>query len=257
MVLRAIVAKRREDLKLFRASARLTGFAQQLSLVLRELQRSQLTPDSLNQLAEHAREVTGLAYKLQDLATLLQDYLDWLDAHDLQDADSLLTAATEALLQIPKANGPTLNSEQQGRGPSASQPAIRDSFFECIWVDGFAELSEQEMGLLIALVPYCGAATITFCLDRVPTEKISWLSNWAAVRRTFERCRVRLASLPDIRVVTRPLRREPNQNRFADSPVLQHLERYWAEPQEYVAATFDHGLAEVRSLATPDADVQN
>src|SRR5438105_7178942 len=78
MVLRAIVTKRRDTLKLFRASARLTGFAHQLSLVLRELQRAQLTPDSLNQLAEHAQEATGLAYKLQDLATLLADYLAWL-----------------------------------------------------------------------------------------------------------------------------------------------------------------------------------
>ena len=236
MVLRAIVARRREDLKLFRASARLTGFAQQLSLVLRELQHSQLTPESLNQLAEHAHEATGLAYKLQDLATLLADYLAWLAAHGLQDADSLLTAATEALLQIPKANSPIVNSGEEGRGPSAPKPETRERFFERLWVDGFAELSEQEMGLLTALVPRCGGATITFCLDRVPTEKISWLSTWSVVRRTFERCRARLASLPDIRVVTRLLRREPNQNRFADSPVLQHLERSWSEPQEYVAA---------------------
>src|SRR6185312_10522312 len=42
MVLRALLAKKRDELKLFRASARLTGFAQQLSLVLRELQSSQL-----------------------------------------------------------------------------------------------------------------------------------------------------------------------------------------------------------------------
>ena len=114
------------DSTIFRASARLTGFAQQLSLVLRELQRSQLTPESLNQLAEHAHEATGLAYKLQDLATLLADYLAWLAAHGLQDADSLLTAATEALLQIPKANSPIVNSGEEGRGPSAPKPETRE-----------------------------------------------------------------------------------------------------------------------------------
>ena len=38
MVLRALLAKKRDQLKLFRASARLTGFARQLSLALRELQ---------------------------------------------------------------------------------------------------------------------------------------------------------------------------------------------------------------------------
>src|SRR5205085_176808 len=78
MVLRGLLAKKRDKLKLFRASARLTGFAQQLSLVLRELQRNQLTPESLNELAGHVQQVEGLAFKLQDLATLLRDYLEWL-----------------------------------------------------------------------------------------------------------------------------------------------------------------------------------
>ena len=44
MVLRGILAEKRDKLKLFRASARLTGFAQQLNTVLRELQRNQLAP---------------------------------------------------------------------------------------------------------------------------------------------------------------------------------------------------------------------
>jgi len=43
MVLRGLLAKKRDDLELFRASARLTGFAQHLSMALRELQRQQLT----------------------------------------------------------------------------------------------------------------------------------------------------------------------------------------------------------------------
>ena len=57
MVLRALLAKKRDELKLFRASARLTGFAQHLSLVLRELQRQQLTPESLAKLADEVRDV--------------------------------------------------------------------------------------------------------------------------------------------------------------------------------------------------------
>jgi ATP-dependent helicase/nuclease subunit B len=45
MVLRGLLARKRDELKLFRASARLTGFAQHLSLALRELQRQPLTPE--------------------------------------------------------------------------------------------------------------------------------------------------------------------------------------------------------------------
>jgi ATP-dependent helicase/nuclease subunit B len=106
MVLRSLLAKKRDGLKLFRASARLTGFAQQLSLILRELQRNQLTPESLRELAEQMRSVEGLPHKLQDLATLLGEYLDWLQAHNLQDADCLLSTAageiTEGKLQSYK-----------------------------------------------------------------------------------------------------------------------------------------------------------
>src|SRR5690242_14894721 len=78
MVLRALLAKKRDDLKLFRASARLTGFAQQLSKVLHEFQSNQLTPADLRKLAAEAQADGGLALKLQDLALLLESYLEWL-----------------------------------------------------------------------------------------------------------------------------------------------------------------------------------
>src|SRR5207249_6332945 len=97
MVLRGLLAKKRDELKLFRASARLAGFAQQLSVVLGELQRNQLTPESLTTLAGQMTEGEGLAFKLQDLATLLRDYLGWLEAHQLKDADCLLATVTETL----------------------------------------------------------------------------------------------------------------------------------------------------------------
>src|SRR5271168_4674256 len=68
MVLRGLLAGKRDGLKLFRASARLTGFARQLSLVLREMQRHELTPERLNEIAAQVADAEGLAYKLQDLA---------------------------------------------------------------------------------------------------------------------------------------------------------------------------------------------
>jgi len=179
MVLRGLLAKKRDELKLFRASARLSGFAQQLSLLLRELQRNQLTPDSLNKLAGQVRDVEGLAFKLQDLATLLQYYLDWLKAHNLQDADCLLASAAEVLRDN-------------------SRPTVQSLLLDGLWVDGFAEWSPQELELLAALIPHCERATLTFCLDRVATQKTTWLSTWSVVRKSFDQCRKRLESLPGI-----------------------------------------------------------
>ena len=219
MVLRGLLARKRDDLRLFRASARLTGFAQQLSLVLREVQRNQLTPESLNQLAEQVAG-EGLSRKLQDLATLLADYLGWLEAHRLLDADCLLAQATAALASAPPPIAENLQSME-------------------LWIDGFAEFSEQELDLMGALLPRCRQASLAFCLEPAAKRTSAWFSNWFFVRKSFEHCRERLEKLPGVEVHVEALSRQPRHNRFADNPVLRHLEQHWGEPQpcpERVAA---------------------
>ena len=246
MVLRGLLARKRHELKLFRASARLTGFAQQLSQVLRELQRRQLTPEALLEVAGQVPEVEGLAYKLQDLATLLRDYLEWLRAHDLQDDDSLLAAAVQALGGERGAAVPSPGSGVESPSPEIRNPkseirnrhsAIRSGVAEGglnldqLWVDGFAEWSAQELDLLAALVPHCRQATLTFCLDRPAVGKLSWLSNWSVVRKAFEECQKRFASLPEAVIRVETLSRDPSRTRFLNNPVLQRLEQCWAEPE--------------------------
>jgi ATP-dependent helicase/nuclease subunit B len=208
MVLRALLAKKRDDLKLFRASARLTGFARQLSLVLREFQSNQITPAALRNLADAARDSGSLSLKLLDLAVLLENYLQWLADHDLQDVDCLLDAAV-GVLKSPIAN--------------------RQSPIGSLWLDGFAELSSCELDLLAALVPHCETATLAFCLD--PKVKAdSWLSHWSGVQKTVEDCRNRLSAIPGVSIKEEPLAREPQRTRFAAS-ALAHLEDSWSESE--------------------------
>ncbi len=257
MVLRGLLARKRHELKLFRASARLTGFAQQLSMVLRELQRHQLTPESLQELAGEVQDVEGLTYKLQDLATLLRDYLDWLKAHRLKDADCLLGAAVEALggageeTPEPQSNSiqtrvssvecrgnaarPPLDNQPSSLAPlhgSPPKPGLVLSIDQ-LWADGFVEWSPQELDLLAALMPRCRQATLTFCLDGLAAGKISWLSNWSVVRKSFEECRKRFGNLPDVTLSVEMLPRHPERGRFLNNPVLQHLEKSWSQPQPY------------------------
>jgi len=231
MVLRAILAKKRNTLKLFRASARLNGFAQQLSQVLGEMQRKQLTPESLNAIAERVQHIPALSYKLQDLATLLKEYLDWLGTHQLQDADSLLTAATEALTDPVKVETGKRGAEESQLDlfPTKSRPLL----FDRLWVDGFAQLSEQQIALLAALMPYGREGTMMFCLDKLAREEVSWLSTWSFVGKTVRDCRTRLSKVSGLELSTEILRRDPTRNRFTGNPVLQHLEQFWSEPQPY------------------------
>jgi ATP-dependent helicase/nuclease subunit B len=228
MVLRALLAQRREELQLFRASARLTGFAQQLSQVLSELQKHELTPGLLRQMAVRVGKGEGLSFKLQDLSTLLEEYLAWLASHQLQDAERLLPAATAAL-QALGGGGP---AEQVERGGGIARPGSSPMFGH-LWVDGFGELSESELALLGASLPHCADATITFCLDSPTGGKHSWLSNWSVARRMFESCQKRLGGLPGVIVRTETLERRPKESRFRVNPVLQHLERAWSDPRPY------------------------
>jgi ATP-dependent helicase/nuclease subunit B len=225
MVLRALLSQKRNDLKLFRVSARLPGFAQQLNQLLRELQRYHLTADRLERLAGEVSGNHHLADKLHDLALLLRAFLDWLDEHNLQDTDCLLDLATAAL---------------------AAQGTPNESTFriQSLWLDGFAEMTPQELDLLAAVVPRCERATMAFCLEGKSTDNVSWLSPWSLVNQTFQNCYQRLGTLPDCEVEVEVLERQPDQGRFARRPVLQHLEKFWAKPEPF----------EIRSAAASDRD---
>ena len=240
MVLRALLTRKRDELKLFRASARLAGFARELSAVLAELQSNRLTPETLRKLAADAGGASGLALKLHDLALLLEGYLEWLRVHDLLDVGCLLNAAVEAL-----------KSGDLGRQAGAGEAGF---LFEALWLDGFAELSTQELELLAALMPYCGRATLAFCLDEKGAGD-SWLSHWAVVRKTFADCRRRLVAVPGATIVEKAMFREPNESRFS-ARALAQLEEFWlgnhaAQP---MAQNGESKAIRLVSCADPDAE---
>jgi ATP-dependent helicase/nuclease subunit B len=213
MVLRALLGRLKDRLRLFHSTARLPGFARQLSLLLREFQRHHLAPARLRQLADSAGDAGPLPAKLRDLATILEAYLSWLAARGLHDADSLPDLATEAL-----------------RAEARKSQPIR---LAGLWLDGFAEMTEQELQLLAALVPFCERATLAFCLEAIPSDDPSWLSTWSVVAQTFRRCHGRLAARPDRQPAIELLPRSSEHGRFAGNSVLQHLETHWTQPQPF------------------------
>lgn len=214
MVLRALLGARRDRLTVFRATARLTGFAAELSALLRLFQQRRVTPEHLAQLAAAPALPATLRSKLADLAQLLAAYREWLAQHGLQDAEALLDAATAAL--------------HAARG--AFPPALR---FAALWLDGFAEMTPQELELLAALLPAGARATLAFCLEAPPDGPAPWLSPWAPVAETVRRLRERLVALPDMVLEVETLPRWPEQGRFAAAPPLQHLEAHWAAPTAF------------------------
>lgn len=236
MVLRALLHQRKSELKLFHATARLPGFATRLSLLLRELQRHQISPKQLTAFAQKIPSPSTLADKLKDFALLLAAYLDWLETHQLKDLDCVQDEATAEL-----------------RTATQFAPANSRIKLGSVWLDGFAELTAQELDLLAAVVPLAEHATLAFCLpDQIESEP-SWLSPWALIGQTFLRCHEKISKLPDVTVSveTLPAGRQPT--RFHSNPELAHLAAAWPQRQPTAYAPRPETIAAF-NCANPEAE---
>ncbi|MEP6662055.1 MAG: PD-(D/E)XK nuclease family protein [Verrucomicrobiota bacterium] len=219
MVLRALLAQQKDRLKIFHASARMPGFAQELSLLLRELQHHQIAPEALRKLSDKAEINPHLAAKIHDLALLLESYFAWIKTHELRDAHVLLDLAADALREESK----------------SALPFERVIRVDGLWLDGFAEMTPQELNLLAAFVPCCQSATLAFCLDAATLDRpLSGLSIWAVVRKTYRDCLSRLQQIPACQISTETLPHDPAKTRFASSPPLRHLEKNWSAPKPFI-----------------------
>jgi ATP-dependent helicase/nuclease subunit B len=217
MVLRALLNRRVGGLKIFHSTARLPGFAQQLSLLLREFQRAGVERRKLDDISAKVGDTTALGRKLRDTALLLDDYSEWLHAHQLEDGNRLLDIATQAL-----------------RDTRTARPRIGG-----MWMDGFAEMTPQETEFLHELVPCCERATLAFCLEDEPREDVSWLSQWSCIGETFWKCHATIESAigrpPEVEVLSR----HDVCTRFAGNATLANLEAFWAEPAKVSRSRVD------------------
>ena len=211
MVLRALLRSHRDALVVFRRSASQPGFAGELSRQMREFQEQGVTPTDLEQGAEQPGITPTLAGKLRDTAHLARAYATWLQAHGLTDPDFLLDTAS-ALLRTAR---------RTGRPPEIGG----------IWLDGFAEMTPQELHLLTEVVATAGRATLAFCLEDRPDESVEPLSPWSVISDTFRRAHAQLAQQPGGRIQVNRLRRDPRQSRFSAAPFLAHVEENWRRPK--------------------------
>jgi ATP-dependent helicase/nuclease subunit B len=220
MVLRALLAERHRELRVFRATARLPGFARQLSDMLGELQRQRMGPEALLALAQRCTDDQGLADKLQDLALLLGAYLDWLRDRALQDHLALLDLAAATLRTLPL--DPKIPSPRHVPDPRAHSIRLGG-----LWLDGFAEITPQELELLTELVTRSRHTTLAFCLPSLPENNPPWLSSWSAVSQTFRRLWSRFAAVPQLELETVQLPAATQPTRFDSNPTLRRLADGW------------------------------
>ncbi|HVK57149.1 MAG TPA: hypothetical protein VM735_00080 [Candidatus Kapabacteria bacterium] len=166
MVLRALLTEAESGLSIFKGAARRMGFPEEVSKQIREFQNHGLNPSDVRKIATQLRSGHSAREKLQDLAFLHEQYSAWLAEQEVEDGDALLSAATEAL-----------------RKTTSSPFAIAG-----LWFDGFAQLTPQELELLVEVLRFSHRGTLAFCIDP-SVNASSKISSGFLVRKTVERCR--------------------------------------------------------------------
>lgn len=237
MVLRALLMRHERNLGVYRSSARMPGFARQLSEMLREFQRHGHTPERLAGLSMRWPGERGLGGKLRDLALLGRVYREWLAAHQLHDVQSLPDYALDALHAAAHSQAPRARLD-----------------FEALWLDGFSELTPQELALLAAVIPFSDEAHLAFCLDARPPDDLTWLSCWSHPAQCYRRCHQALAGVPGVEIEVEELPREPGASRFGASPGMTWLERNWTRDDPETAP--DALPITVAQCASPSHEVQ-
>ena len=205
MVLRALLTEMQGDLAIFRGAARRLGFAEELSKQIRELHNHGLGAAGVRRVAGQVKAGHSAREKLLDLALVQERYAEWLSRQGLEDGDALLTAAKELLEKC-----------KPGRLELAG-----------IWFDGFAQLTPQELELLVSAMGYTSRATLAFCVDPdAPTS--SKLSAGYLVNQTAARCRAAIEMrFGQGSVEVETLMRDASRSRFSKCVTLRHLEKSW------------------------------
>ena len=236
MVLRALLRRHQAELPLFGGSVSRPGFAREAGKLLAELQEHGFSATRMLSLAEKAELGSELRAKLRDLACLQREYAGWLKEHALQDANCALDFATAALQEPAARNHPAL--------------ALAG-----LWLDGFAEMTPQEQGLLAAIIPCSTEATLAFCLGTEAAADSARLSIWSPIGKNFRQLRARLENLPDCRLTVETLANGPTNSRFAGNPVLARLEANWAKVPTPAAGTpAAAGALQLVSCPNPEAE---
>lgn len=239
MVLRKVLEKNRPGLKVLKHAGEQGGVLENLVELSNELKRagvtvSQLRETFLNRLAAGEKLPVLFRDKMNDLLLLLAAAAEelgdqYLDAEDYLD----------------------LLAEQ----------AAHSSFLKgaAIWLDGFHQFTNQEHGVLAALLRVSRAVTVTLCLDgeHPPGEQPDELDPFYPVAQAYRKLLQTAAAcrLPVEKIILK----KRKHSRFHGRPELAHLEQnlfhYPVKP--YAGKTADFlGLAaapnrrcEVESLA--------
>lgn len=203
MLVHKALQRRREELKLFKGTSAAVGLTAKLGELFTEWKRYGTDTERLNRLraaAEASSSSVLLKDKLHDLTLLFGDLEDELRGRWLDGEDALARLAEG----IPRA------AQLDGAH---------------IWIDGFHGFTPNEYAVIEALLKRAARVTAALCLDRPygAGERPNELELFHPTAETSARLS-ELAQAAGADIETPVVLAPPVPPRFADNPVLAHLE---------------------------------
>ncbi|MCC3372786.1 helicase-exonuclease AddAB subunit AddB [Cohnella sp. REN36] len=208
MLVHKALERRRGELKLFRGGASAAGLVSKLNELMTEWKRYGIDGRQLRQASamaartdEEEAGVDLLADKLRDLTLLQGDVERELDGHYLDGEDAL------AWLVRGAASSRILEGAE-------------------VWLDGFHGFTPNEYAVIEALLHRCARVTVTLCVDRpyAAGERPDELALFHPTAETSARL-CELAEAAGVPVEPFDALAPSVPPRFAESPMLAHLER--------------------------------
>lgn len=202
MMVHKILRDIRDELRIFRSSALLPGFAREMAETITELHRYARTPEEIEALPSHLpgdRPGRLAALKFADIALIFRKYTEALRERFV-DPDAQVSDACRKVGQAAFLKGARL------------------------WVDGFAGFTGGEMALLIEVLKTVEQARIALCVDpdHIGLKEASGGLFEPTLRTYQELCES--LETAKIAVVTPVVLKQAA--RFVGSPALAHLERH-------------------------------
>lgn len=211
MILQKILAQNAGKLKIYKNSAHLPGLAAQLTQTIIELHEADKDFSDIAELTENLKNQNAhlAALKFADIATIMQEYLNFIESA-FTNPDILLTEA---------------------RTKIADSPLLKNAR---IWVDGFASFTTQQLLLLVELMQTAENTSIALCLDPAAIDlndpQLEPTSIFNQTERTYENLieiiKKRSLILAEPKILSDPLR-------FTNCTPLAHIEANIFQPSQH------------------------
>lgn len=221
MLLQVILNRHGESLKFYPRQCIDTELTNQLLETLVGLRQQKVSVESLKKVTRELGADSSkkrLSDKLGDIVFLYEKYLEWLQEKSLLDHNFLLLQLTQILNQWKVAH------------PS-------EYLIDQVWLDGFVDISLQEIDFLGALADVSRAATIVICHEIEGTDECKGEVSvarpfWNHTLPMYKKILNYFSDKTRYNLEIESLSRDTKPNRFSEAPSLACLEKNWLSRKE-------------------------